>query len=69
MRTPFDEKPFQSCFFLILGSGIHFSASLSKTKDNDDQSALAEIIHHMADNIIDGPFKIWISDWAFKLKS
>jgi len=34
-------------------SGIHFSASLTKTKDNDDQSALAEIIHHMADNIID----------------
>ena len=53
-------------FFLILGSGIHFSASLTKTKDNDDQSALAEIIHHMADNIIDGSFKIWISDLAFK---
>ena len=45
-------------FLFYLGSGIHFSASLTKTKDNDDQSALAEIIHHMADNIIDGPLKI-----------
>jgi len=34
-------------------SGIQFSASLTKAKENDDQSALAEIIHHMADNIID----------------
>ena len=48
-----------SCIFIenilvwFLGSGIQFSASLTKTKLNDDQNALADIIHHMADNIID----------------
>ncbi len=36
-----------------LGSGIHFSSSVTKSKPTDEQSALTDIVHHMATNVID----------------
>ena len=39
--------------YIFSGSGIQFPASLSKTKLNDEQAALADIVNQMANGIID----------------